>query len=496
MKRKVLLSEIIKTCENELIINNFKDIEIEGIDRDSRLIKENYIFCAVDGMNLKGATFIEPAIKNGAKVIVTETDYKNENIIVMKTKEKNLKDIYGKLLKQFYNNLPEHIIGVTGTSGKTSVVEFLRQAIELLGYESASIGTLGIKYKEENIKSDTLTMKETSDLYEKLYLLKSEKNVNYVSMEFTSQGLDQKRAVGVHPEIGIFTNITPEHLDYHKTMEEYFNKKMLLFKEALNKGSTAIINADIPEFEKIKKVCRECNHKIISYGYNGDIKIKNIENNLQGQKVYFEYLGKEYLLNTKFMGHFQVMNLLSVFGALVELNIEKDISKIIKSLENIKNAEGRMEFVGKKKNGAQIYIDFAHKSDALQKILETMRDHMKNEKKGRLFVLFGCGGDRDKEKRQVMGQIANKLADVVFITDDNPRNENPDEIRNEILKGCPKAYNIAGRENAIKEAFKMLEENDILILAGKGHEKYIIINKEKIPFDEKKIVQECINNES
>ena len=195
------------------------------------------------------------------------------------------------------------------------------------------------------------------------------------------------------------------------------------------------------------------------------------------------------------MGHFQVMNLLSVFGALVALNIEKDISKIIKSLENIKNAEGRMEFVGKKKNGAQIYIDFAHKSDALQKILETMRDHMKNEKKGRLFVLFGCGGDRDKEKRPVMGQIANKLADVVFITDDNPRNENPEEIRNEILKGCPKAYNIAGRENAIKEAFKMLEENDILILAGKGHEKYIIINKEKIPFDEKKIVQECINNE-
>ena len=190
------------------------------------------------------------------------------------------------------------------------------------------------------------------------------------------------------------------------------------------------------------------------------------------------------------------MNLLSVFGALVALNIENDIFKIIKSLENIKNAEGRMEFVGKKKNGAQIYIDFAHKSDALQKILETMRDHMKNESKGRLFVLFGCGGDRDKEKRPVMGQIANKLADVVFITDDNPRNENPEEIRNEIMKGCPKAYNIAGRENAIKEAFKMLEENDILILAGKGHEKYIIINNEKIPFDEKKIVQECINNES
>ena len=494
MKRKVLLSEIIKTCENELIINNFKDIEIEGIDRDSRLIKENYIFCAVDGMNLKGATFIEPAIKNGAKVIVTETDYKNENIIVMKTKEKNLKDIYGKLLKQFYNNLPEHIIGVTGTSGKTSVVEFLRQAIELLGYESASIGTLGIKYKEENIKSDTLTMKETSDLYEKLYLLKSEKNVNYVSMEFTSQGLDQKRAVGVHPEIGIFTNITPEHLDYHKTMEDYFNKKMFLFTEVLNKGSIVILNADIPEFEKIKKICEECNHKIISYGYNGDIKLIKIENNLQYQKVFFSYEGKEYSLNTKLLGKFQVMNILSVLGTIISLNLGKDIQKIIICLEKVKNAEGRMEFIGKKKNGAKIYIDYAHKPDALEKILETMKEKMKNTK-GKLFVLFGCGGNRDKEKRPLMGEIADKLADVVFITDDNPRDEDPEKIRNEIFQACKKAYNISGRENAIKKAFNMLEENDVLILAGKGHEKYITMKGKEISFDEKKIIQECIDNE-
>ena len=491
----MLLSEIIKTCQNELLINNFKDIEIEGIDRDSRLIKNNYIFCAIDGLNLKGATFIEPAIKNGAKVIITETDYKNDNIIVMQTKEKNIKDIYGKILNQFYNNLPQHIIGVTGTSGKTSIVEFIRQTIELLGHKSASIGTLGIKSKDYICKKDTLTMRETSDMYQQLYFLKNDKDVNYVSMEFTSQGLDQKRAVGIHPEIGIFTNITPEHLDYHKTMEDYFNKKMLLFSEVLKKGSVAIINADIAEYEKIKKICEECNHKIISYGYNGDIKILKIENNLQGQKIRFEYLKKEYLLNTKLMGNFQAMNLLAVFGAIISLNIEKDFQKIVNCLENVKNAEGRMEFVGKKKNGAQIYIDFAHKPDALQKILETMREHMKNEQNGRLFVLFGCGGDRDKEKRPVMGEIANKLADVVFITDDNPRKENPEDIRNEILKACSKGHNIAGREKAIKEAFSMLEKNDVLILAGKGHEKYIIIKGEKLPFDEKKIVEECISNE-
>ena len=167
-----MLSEVIKTSKNELEIENFKDIEIEGIDRDSGNIKNNYIFFAIDGSKIEGKTFIEPAIKNGAKVIVTESEYKNENIIVMKTKEKNIKEIYGKMLIQFYNNLPKHIIGVTGTSGKTSIVEFIRQTIELLGYESGSIGTLGIKYKDITIRNDTLTMKETSDMYKYLYYLK------------------------------------------------------------------------------------------------------------------------------------------------------------------------------------------------------------------------------------------------------------------------------------------------------------------------------------
>ena len=489
-----MLSEVIKTCKSGLEIENFKDIEIEGIDRDSRKIKNNYIFFAIDGSKIEGKTFIEPAIKNGAKVIVTENEYKNENIIVMKTKEKNIKEIYGKMLIQFYNNIPKHIIGVTGTSGKTSIVEFIRQTIELLGYESGSIGTLGIKYEDTTIRNDSLTMKETSDMYKYLYYLKNEKNVDYVSMEFTSQGLDQKRSIGLHPEIGIFTNITHEHLDYHKTMEDYFNKKMFLFTEVLNKGSIVILNADIPEFEKIKKLCEESKHKIISYGYNGDIKLIKIENNLQYQKVFFSYEGKEYSLNTKLLGNFQVMNILSVLGTIISLNIEKDIQKIIICLEKVKNAEGRMEFIGKKKNGAQIYIDYAHKPDALKKILEAMKEHMKNTK-GKLFVLFGCGGNRDKEKRPLMGEIADKLADVVFITDDNPRDEDPEKIRNEIFQACKKAYNISGRENAIKKAFNMLEENDVLILAGKGHEKYITMKGKEISFDEKKIIQECIDNE-
>ena len=225
-----------------------------------------------------------------------------------------------------------------------------------------------------------------------------------------------------------------------------------------------------------------------------NIKIIKIESNLQGQKVFLKYDGKEYILNTKLLGNFQVMNILSVLGTIISLKLEQDIQKIINCLEKLKNVEGRFEFIGQKENGAQIYIDIAHNPDALKNILEAMKEQMKNTNR-KLFVLFGCEGDRDKEKRPLMGEIANKLADVVFITDDNPRNENPEEIRNEIFQACKKAYNISGREDAIKKAFNMLEENDVLILAGKGNEKFMIIKEKEIPFDEKKIIRECIGNE-
>ena len=264
----MLLSEILKNCKDDLEITNFKDIQIEGIDRNSLNIKKNYIFCAIDGSNNKGENFIKSSIENGAVVIISEKHQQIDNLVVIKTKENvNIKDIYGKILSQFYNNeIPEHIIGVTGTCGKTSIVEYIRQAIQYLGFNSASNGSLGIKYGDKLLEcGDSLTMRETSDMYQKFYFLKHEEKINYLSMEFTSHGLDQDRAVGIHPEIGIFTNFSQEHLDYHPNKEHYFESKMILFKKTLKKGSTAILNADIPEFDTIKKICEECGHNIISY---------------------------------------------------------------------------------------------------------------------------------------------------------------------------------------------------------------------------------------
>ena len=491
----MLLSELIKNFKSELEINNFKDINIKGIQSDSRLIKNDNIFFAIDGITVKGIQFADKAVENGAVAIVCskKENYFNDKIVVIKCDDTI--GMLGKFLNVFYPEKPKHIVGITGTSGKTSVAEFTRQIIQKLGFDSASIGTLGVNFENSHLKEDTLTMRELVDLHEKLNYLKKGKNIDYVAMEFTSQGLHQRRGEGVKVEIGAFNNITPEHLDYHKNMEEYLNQKLKLFTDVLVKGGVAVLNADIPEFNKIKAVCEKQEDKILSYGYNGDIKILSIQTHFQGQIIEIEYNGKKYKINTPFIGKFQVMNLLASLAIVISLKIEPSIKKIITVLENIKQAEGRMELAGVKKNGATIYIDFAHKPDALKQVLETMREHISNDKEARIVVLFGCGGDRDKTKRPVMGKIANDLADVVFITDDNPRTEDASVIRDEIMTGCPHAYNIGGREKAIREAIKSLKSKDILILAGKGHEKYTIIGKEQIPFDEFKIVQDCLKYE-
>jgi len=490
----MLLSKLIEDLKDELQILNFIDFDINKIQSDSRLIKKNDLFFAIDGITVNGIEFADQAVKNGAVVIVCseKENYHNDRIVVMRCKDPVV--MLGKFLNIFYPEKPNHIVGITGTSGKTSVAEFTRQTIQKLGFDSASIGTLGVNFENSHLKEDTLTMRELVDLHEKLNYLKKDKNIDYVAMEFTSQGLHQKRGSGINVEVAAFNNITPEHLDYHKTMEEYLNQKLKLFTEVLKKGGTAVLNADIPEFENIKKVCNEYGHKILSYGYRGDIKILNIETHFKGQTVEFQYKKQTYLLDTPFIGKFQVMNLLATLAIVVSLNIESSIEKIVKILETIKQAEGRMELAGIKKNGAAVYIDFAHKPDALKQVLETMREHISEDREARIAVLFGCGGDRDKTKRPVMGKIANDLADLVFITDDNPRTEDAAIIRSEIAATCPKAYNIGDRKKAIQEAIKLLKPKDILILAGKGHEKYMIIGKEQIPFDEFKIVEACLKD--
>lgn len=442
------------------------EIEIEDIAIDSRLVKKNSVFFALPGKAKDGFEFIESAIKNGASLIISG----QEKLLV-------------EFLKIFYAPLPNNIYAITGTNGKTSTAEFTRQILEFLGKESASIGTLGVTCEasiQAQLQNSSLTTPDIVSLYKTLRILKKN-GVDDVAIEVSSIGLEQGRAAGLKFAAGAFTNFTQDHLDYHKSMEEYFRCKSLIFDQV----ASAVLNSDIPEFEKLKKICDEKNLNVIEYGR----KARGLR--LLDEKT-FEFKEKKYHLELSTSGEFQIFNTLCALGNALSTNDlgEKELENLVNNFSNLHSAAGRMQLAGTAPNQARIYIDFAHTPDALTNVLHLARKLTAS----RVLVLFGCGGDRDKTKRSIMGKIASDLADFVVITDDNPRSEKPEEIRAEILKSCDlkKTIEINGRKAAITYAISLLKPNDILILAGKGHEKYQIIGTEKFTFDEEKIVKDFL----
>lgn len=497
----MLLSKILNGLNYS--IKNFKDVDISSVETDSRLVKKNSIFVAADGKTNRGVDFINGAVEKGAIAVVVDKKYNYEKTDLIIVEVDNPFDFASAMLKNFYENVfPKHLMSITGTKGKTSTAEFIRQILEQLNVNVASIGTLGINYKgkPEEIKTDFLTTRELVEFYYDLNNLKTEHNIDYVVFETTSQGLDTGRTAGLFPEIVGFTNFSQDHLNYHKTMEEYFKCKMKLFREHTTPDTKVILNADITEFDTIKSICEEsgCGGHILSYGKNGDVKLISIELSTDFQEITFEFKGKKYKFKTPLLGEFQAMNLLCAFTYVYFLNVVDDVQKIVDVLGNVSAAEGRMNLAGITKNGASIYVDFAHTANSLECILKTTREHLEKIGEGRLVILFGLGGKKDQSKRPIMGKIAQDLADIVVITNDNFRDEDPKKIRDEIVAGCdrpddPNLYNFDGtRREAIEFAISLLKKNDILILAGKGHEKYAEENGQKIPFDEFKIVQEIL----
>lgn len=473
------------------------EIEIFDVAIDSRLIEKNKntVFFALKGNKNNGENFVNQSIENGAKIIVSQNFYENEEIISIKTE--NVNKFLTEFLKIFYADLPKNIYCVTGTNGKSSVVEFSRQICDFLGKNSASIGTIGIlteKKITDKFISCNLTTFDIITLYKNLAILKKNE-IDDVFIEASSIGLNQGRISGLKIEVSAFTNFSQDHLDYHENMEEYFNAKMILFNEILSENGFAILNSDIYEFNKIKKICEKQNLQIIDYGFDAKtFKILEILQIGDNQEIIFEYKNKKYEIISKVSSDFQAFNLICALAMILSKNeiLEKNLKILLKKISNIKIACGRMEKVAEF-HDAKIFIDFAHSPDALKNILENSRK-ISNKK---LIVLFGCGGNRDEKKRPQMGKIACELADLTIITDDNPRDENPEKIRADILSGCTnltKIIEIPGRKEAIEKALKMLKEDDILILAGKGHEKYQIIQGQKIEFDEKEIVKNFILN--
>lgn len=495
------LAEILSQVKTNFETSANQDLAtIHSIEIDSRLVKKNSVFFALSGKSKNGSQFIADAIQNGAGCIVVDDkkliSAQLSHVIFIESSQIN--QLLVEFLQIFYSPLPANIYAITGTNGKTSTAEFTRQILQMLGKKSASIGTLGTicNHEIQGLSSSSLTTPDIVSLYKNLQILQKN-GVENVALEVSSIGLQQGRAAGLKIAVGAFTNFTQDHLDYHQSMEEYFKCKMILFECALENQACAVINSDIEEFAKIKKICNQKNHRIIEYGFKAsDLKLQKIETNKLGQKIFFEFLQKNYQFELSLSGDFQAFNALCALGNVLiknDLNSE-ELENLLKNFHKLKPAEGRMQLVAAKKNQARIFIDFAHSPDALKNVLQLARKITK----ARVLVLFGCGGNRDAKKRPIMGKIACELADLVIVSDDNPRNENAKNIRAEILSACEiaKTVEIAGRKEAITKAISMLKPEDVLILAGKGHEKYQIIGDEKFEFDEELIVKNVLNKTS
>ncbi len=464
------------------------NVEVCSIELNSQKSVPNSMFLALKGNKLDGKDFIDDAISKGATVIAYDGQYnilpQYSNIVFIKL-QGNMSQNIAQIAHNFYYHSPKYISAVTGTNGKTSIADFTRQLMTNLGYSSASIGTIGVVC--DAIDSfDTLTTPDSITMHQTLNKL-AQKNVEYVSLEASSIGIEQYRLDGINISVAGFTNLTQDHLDYHHSMQEYLKAKEQLFSRVMQATGTAVLNADIKEFDELNDLCKKRGIKVLSYGYKAkDLIILSRTPHSKGQLLELEILGNKYKIELPLIGEFQAMNVLCAVGMVIALRGFEQ--KIMDYLPSIKGAIGRLEYMGSLSNNANIYVDYAHTPDALENVLNTMRSHTK----GNLWVIFGCGGDRDKTKRPIMGKIANDLADMVIITDDNPRTENAEQIRLEVASTCSKAVNLGDRAKAIEYAVSRLKADDMLVIAGKGHEDYQIIGKEVVTQSDIKISKEMI----
>ena len=489
----MLLSNVLKDLK-EVKNLEFKKFnpDIKGIHFNSQKILKDFIFVAIKGGNNDGHKYIDQAIKNGAIFIIVENkkikkDLKKNGIDCIFTK--NSKLFLSKIASNFYINQPKKISAVTGTNGKTSVAFITKEIWRNCNVKSATIGTLGLitdGYK----KKLHLTTENSVEIHKMLSIL-HKKKINQVCCEASSHGLDQHRLDNIKLDVAAFTNISHDHFDYHKTFQNYFNSKMRLFLKILKKGGVAIINSDLPETKKILNLCKKNKIKTFTYGYNStDLKLVTFyqENNIQ--KIIVNYKNKICNYTIPIIGDFQIYNSLCAICLAHFSGIS--INKCLKAIKKIPQIPGRLESIKIPKNlkkKISIFIDYAHTPDALKKALETLK---KNSVK--LSVVFGCGGNRDRKKRPLMGKIANNFADKVYITDDNPRHELPKKIRKDIIFNCPKAIEIKSRYLAIKQAINNCEEGENLLIAGKGHEDYQIIGKKIYKFSDKDTVLKVLKN--
>lgn len=465
------------------------DIPVAGITADSRQVCPGFIFAALDGTKSKGADFIPDALAAGARAIITHTAPPHALPVPVLVCP-NPRHALALLAAAFYGRQPHHIAAVTGTNGKTSTALFTGQLWQETGCTSASLGTLGLNAPGFPV-TESLTTPDPVALHQMLARLAGA-GIDHLAIEASSHGLDQSRLDGVHVSAAGFTNLTRDHLDYHGTMEAYGAAKALLFRERLLPGGLAVINRDSDGAAIMMDAAhqrRKDDIRLLTYGQHpeADFRIINVTPINQGLRCDLILLGETHTLTLPVAGRFQLWNSLCALGlSLGREGLEQPArrSAAIAALSRLNGVKGRLEQVAHTETGATIYVDYAHTPDALETILVALRPHVDKKAGGRLVCLFGCGGNRDKGKRPVMGEIAARLADIAIVTDDNPRYEDAATIRSEIMTACVGGIEIADRGTAISYAIRMLHAGDVLVIAGKGHEQGQIIGGETRPFDD------------
>lgn len=483
------LSDMLNMMALAANVDGNAHVEIDAITTDSREVKPGTLYVAVRGTSVDGHAFIDDAIAAGAAAVVVDRDTVELPMGKVLVQVENSREALAHLAATFMPEQPRHVVAVTGTDGKTSVAEFTRQLALLTGHKAASIGTLGLSTDDGALKgmfAASHTSPDPLTLHTMLSQL-ARAGVDCVSMEASSHGIHQHRIDGVRLQAAAFTNLTRDHLDYHGTVEAYGEAKLRLFSEVLPEGGRVVVNADDAFATKIEAVAVQRGCPLTRYGVKGtELCIVSIEAHAGGLNAKLVVEGMPMSLKTPLYGAFQIYNMLAAVGLAEVFGHGKQ--QLVQLCEQLSNVSGRMEKVAVHPNGAGIFIDYAHTPAALEKALVVARPHIK----GKLHVVFGCGGDRDTGKRPLMGAVAEKYADHVIVTDDNPRSENPAAIRAAILAACPKATEIGDRADAIAVAIQNVREEDALIVAGKGHETTQIIGKQILPFNDATAIKEAL----
>ncbi|WP_313136858.1 UDP-N-acetylmuramoyl-L-alanyl-D-glutamate--2,6-diaminopimelate ligase [Paracoccus jeotgali] len=461
-----------------------RDPDITGISVDSRTVRPGHLFAALPGSALHGGEFIQYALRMDAAAVLTDAAGAALAADVLRgwpgalIVAEDPRQALAGAAALFYERQPEKVVAVTGTSGKTSVATFTRQIWQTLGHQAISLGTMGVEGDYEARLAHTTPEPVT---LHRILAAAAQAGVTHAAMEASSHGLDQRRLDGVRVTAAAFTNFSQDHLDYHAGFDEYFAAKALLFTHILSAGDAAIINVDGERGRQMADIAREAELLVTTIGTDTacDFRILAQRYDATGQELRFAHAGQSHLIRLNLIGGFQAENVLAAAGLAMASGDQA--GPVIAALPSLQTVRGRMQLVAQRANGAAVFVDYAHKPGAVIAALQSLRPHVM----GRIIVVLGAGGDRDRGKRPLMGQAARENADLVYITDDNPRTEDPATIRAEVMAGAgPEAIEVGDRAEAILRAVDSLEPGDALLIAGKGHETGQIIGGDVFPFDD------------